>query len=1645
MTLITHATESVVEEKKSSQQIAYDLLVELLTYQFAFPVQWIDTQKELLSSDRNVERLIEIGPANVLANMAKKSAKALVMQRDTARSVEREYLNINNPDDARKIYFEYDESTPAKAESASTSASKSEAPTPPPAQAPAVKANPAPAKVAEAPSVSIVPVPTAPDSVVDKDLSPTDIILTLVAQKLRRAFDEVPIGETIQGLSGGKSTLQNELIGDLAAEFGDLPDGSESTGIQTLGEKLASGFSGKLGASSKRLVERFVSSKLPAGFGQTELMTYVASRWGLGPSSRVAVQCFCVTIEPPSRLADVGQAHALVDAAVTRYTKHAGIALPTPSSSGGGASQGGTQNAVVQVDNASLEALKTEQNDILRKQLNVLAQHLGIEISPDATSAGGKLNRDLQNKLDKLYAELDDEFLTGVQGIFDSQKERRYSSWWNWVREDAQRILLSGQPPISKEQLQALTNRWTAELEAMLRHCNKKTAEELLTAKPATIAEKEVSSTPPPPVFRYFQQAMAPHTSVDENGSISYTEEPRKNDGSGAKEMSYFDVVSSTRHGGPCSSYVHLSQSSSRQYDSELTKIYLDALFVGNTSGITYAGKTALVTGAGIGSIGIEVVRGLLSGGARVIVTTSRTPASAGSVMSQLYKEVGARGSELILLPFNAASKKDVENLVAHIYDDSGKSGLGADLDFVIPFAAIPEPGREIDGIDARSEMAHRAMLTNVLRLMGCIKQQKEKRQYTGRPTTLVLPLSPNHGDFGGDGLYSESKIGLETLFNRYKSERWSDYLSVIGAVIGWTRGTGLMSANNIVAEGIEKLGVMTFTASEMAFNILALLSPAIIRQSDSEPVYADISGGLVGFPKLKEEIMAIREEVTGKRRERQAIVAERQRQDAVVRGLKPASSPEVSLKKKSGPQQAKRSNITQGFPKLSSHQSMTAGLENLTGMVDLSRTVVIVGFSELGPWGSSRTRWQMESQGKLNQDGLTEMAWLMGLIKHHDGPVDGKPYVGWVDAESGKPVEEADLAARYREYIMKHSGIRNIEPEGMDDYDPSKKELLHEVVLDHDLPPFETSATIAQSFKLRHGEKVKIFPSASATDDSSDGNWTVVIKSGATFLVPKSTSGHNAVAAQLPKGWNPSTYGIPEDIVAQVDPMTLYVLCCASETLLSAGIEDPFELYRHIHVSELGNYVGTGAGSLQSARAMYRGRYRDEPVQGDILQETFLNSMAAWTNMLILGATGPIKTPTGTCATAVESLDNACEAIRSRRVQVALVGGSDDLREEMSHEFSNMKATLHGDADAAKGRLPSQASRPTASSRAGFVEGAGCGVQLVMNAELALKMGLPIYGVVAYTQMAGDGIGRSVPAPGQGVLTAAREKSSSILRSPLLDIAYRRSQLEHEIATIEHWRLSQLASSSGTHEQKQLIESASACCKADAKWKWNGDSLRQLDPTSSIAPLRAALAVWGLSIDDVGVASFHGTSTKANDKNESAVINDQMTHLGRTLGNPLLVVCQKYLTGHPKGAAGAWMLNGCLQVLESGVVPGNRNADDVDGALRAFPHLLYPSAALDVSSGGGGGIKAFMLTSFGFGQKGGIVIGVTPRALYAALPEAQYEAYRAEVGKRRRRADRAFQLAMMTNTVFKAKDRSAWTEAGKSGKEFFLDPTARV
>src|SRR5690606_13603861 len=105
-------------------------------------------------------------------------------------------------------------------------------------------------------------------------------------------------------------------------------------------------------------------------------------------------------------------------------------------------------------------------------------------------------------------------------------------------------------------------------------------------------------------------------------------------------------------------------------------------------------------------------------------------------------------------------------------------------------------------------------------------------------------------------------------------------------------------------------------------------------------------------------------------------------------------------------------------------------------------------------------------------------------------------------------------------------------------------------------------------------------------------------------------------------------------------------------EALVASGITDPYEFYQYVHVTEVGNTAGSGVGGMLSLRGMYKDRLMDKPLQKDILQESFINTMPAWINMLLLSSSGPIKTPVGACATAVESVEIGVDTIQSGKAK---------------------------------------------------------------------------------------------------------------------------------------------------------------------------------------------------------------------------------------------------------------------------------------------------------------------------------------------------------------------------------------------------------
>ncbi|KAI6129042.1 hypothetical protein EDD16DRAFT_1516096, partial [Pisolithus croceorrhizus] len=1579
------------------QKLAYIILVELLSYQFASPVRWIETQ-DLLFTEYGFERLIELGPSPVLTGMASRTLKAKYEATDDA--VSRKRAILCHAKNAREIYYLFEDEA-------------AEAPAGEPAPAPATVVVPAPVPAAAASPTPTTAVASAA-SIEDVPLKAGDILTSIIAQKLKKKIDEVPLTKSIKDLVGGKSTLQNEILGDLQLEFASAPEKGEELSLEELGSALGVGHPGTLGKYTSGLISRMIGGKMPGGFNASAIKTYLSKTWGLGSSRADGVLLLGTTMEPAKRLASESEAKAWLDTIVSLYAQRAGITLS--SGGAGGAAAGAGGGAVIN----SEEFLKfqADQNKFVAQQVELYMRYLNRdsragEIAYDKEKAN---SAQLQARLDAIAREHGDTYIDGIQPAFDPLKARHFDSSWNWVRQDALLMyydIIHGRLTTVDRELTArciaLLNRADPELLTYMQYhidrCDPSKGDTYALAK--QFGQQLIDNTREvvgqPPVYKDVTFPTAPRTEVTAKGDVVYSEVVRENvrkleayveemasgdtistvniqkvqedvlklwtvvksqpgisqDQKNRIKALYEGVVRSLRKGPdqprqrvrdrrsssqflrPQVSTItsvsadkvpllHLKRKvgNNWEYSSNLTGVYLDILHEIATSGTTFKDKNALLTGVGKGSIGVEILKGLLSGGAHVVITTSRYSRSTVEYYQDIYQRFGARGSALTVVPFNQGSKQDVEALVDYIY-----ATLGMDLDYILPFAAVPENGREIDGLDDKSELAHRIMLVNLLRILGAVKNKKASRQFVTRPTQVILPLSPNHGLFGNDGLYSESKISLETLFNRWNSESWGEYLCLAGAVIGWTRGTGLMDATNIVAQEVESYGVRTFSAKEMAFNILGLMHPLLFSITQVEPIWADLNGGMDRLPDLADITTRIRMDLNKKSELRRAIARDNALDFKVING---AEGERVLQTVNVIP----RANFKFDFPTLEP-PSILEELSKLRGLVDLEKVIVITGFAEVGPWGSSRTRWEMEARGEFTIEGCIEMAWIMGFIKHFDGRLkDGTLHVGWVDAKTNEPVDDKDVRSRYEKDILAHAGVRLIEPELFRGYDPKKKVFNQEIELIHDLEPIEVARSEAEKFKHEHGEKCDIW--------AGEGDqWFVKFKKGARVFVPKAFRFSRLVAGQIPTGWHAGRYGIPADIIAQTDRATLWALVCTAEALNMSGITDPYELYRHVHPSEVGTILGEDVQGPPVTRRKYKTIFFKRPGQS---------------------------------------------RFRRGLAKVMIAGGFDDISEEGSYEFANMKATSNAETEFAMGREPTEMSRPATTTRAGFMESQGTGIHIVMSAKTALELGAPIRGILAFTSTSTDKAGRSIPAPGRGALTVARELPSKY-PLPSLSVDYRSRQIT--------FRRKQFRNGSVTNTQLQAeIDALKAENSAvDEDYLLPASLISKRKPTgrrrkysartvcskvlTRVAPMRRALAVWGLTADDIGVLSIHGTSTGANEKNE--------TEYGIILSIRWAArMAMQFPSWHRRAYSDTPRMAGLLQTVNTGIIPGNRNSDNVDARFEAHHNLMFPSRSIHTD-----GIRAGVMSSFGFGQVGGTAVVVHPRYLFAALEPSAYESYR--------------------------------------------------
>ena len=1217
-------------------ELCRKVVIELLAWQFASPVRWIETQDLLFIEEAagglGVERFVEIGvkTAPTVAGLATNTLKLPEYSHSTT-----EVLNIER-DAAVLFATDTDPEPDSDPVDIPASAAAAEAP------AEAVAAAPVPAAAPAAPSG-----PRPDDIAYDA----ADATMALIALSAKMRIDQIEALDSIESITDGASSRRNQLLVDLGSELnlGAIDGAAEAdlAGLKGQVTKLARTYKPFGPVLSDAINDQLRTVLGPSGKRPAYIAERVGKTWELGAGwvKHVTAELALGTREGSSvrggdlgglhdgALADTAAVDKAIDGAVAAVASRRGIAVSLPSA--GGAAGGVVDSAAL---NEFAEKV-TGPTGVLASAAKLILGELGLNapvVLPEASDA---------ELIDLVNTELGSDWPRLVAPVFDGRKAVLFDDRWASAREDLARIWLLEESEIDAD--------W------------------------AQLSE-----------------------SFEGAGHVVATQ---ANWWQG-KALAAGRTIHAALYGRA-------------------------AAGAENPATGGYANEVAVVTGASKGSIASAVVAQLLHGGASVVATTSKLDDDRLAFYRTLYRDNARFGAQLWVVPANMASYSDIDALVEWIGSEQVEN-LGPQSihlkdaqtpTLLFPFAA-PRVAGDLSEAGARAEMEMKVLLWAVQRLIGGLSHIGSDRDIASR-LHVVLPGSPNRGMFGGDGAYGESKSALDAVVSRWKAETsWSQRVSLAHALIGWTKGTGLMGHNDVIVGAVEEAGVTTYTTEEMAAMLLELCDIQSKVAAAREPIQVDLTGGLGDVELDMAELAA---------KARDEMVAEAAADEEDLEGTI-AALPSPPRGYQAAPAPA------------------WADVD-----IDPADMVVVVSGAEVGPYGSSRTRFEMEVSGELSAAGVLELAWTTGLVKWEDDP---KP--GWYDTGTGDLVDETELVERYHDVVLERVGIREWVADGAIDADHSAP-LLVSVFLDKDFTFVVSSEADARAFVQFDPAHTVIAP----VPDSSD--WQVTRQAGTEIRVPRKVKLSRTVGGQVPTGFDPQVYGISADMAGSLDRLALWNLVATVDAFLSAGFT-PTELMRWVHPSMVSSTQGTGIGGLTSMQTMFHGNLLGKAKANDILQEVLPNVFAGHVVQSYIGSYGSMIHPVAACATAAVSVEEGVDKIRLGKADFVVAGGYDDLTLEAIIGFGDMSATADTEVMRGKGISDAKFSRANDRRRLGFVESQGGGTILLARGDLAVEMGLPVLAVVGYASSFGDGVHTSIPAPGLGALAAGRGGRESKLAREL-------------------------------------------------------------------------------------------------------------------------------------------------------------------------------------------------------------------------------------------------------------------------------------
>ncbi|WEV66099.1 type I polyketide synthase [Bifidobacterium sp. ESL0764] len=439
------------------QKLGRLLFTELLAWQFASPVRWIETQAIMFGDPAQgglgVENYVEVGLGNqpTLANLATKTLRlpdfsgAEVSVYNLGRDEQRVYMT----DSDSLVPEEDNDDADLSAETAAPAAAQ-----PAPESSPATVAS---AAVASAP-VAAAPAPAAGSGERPADLpfTASDGIGMLLAYAAKVRPDQIGETDTTDTLTNGVSSRRNQLLMDISSELGVASvDGAAEASITdlfALVNKVAPHYKPFGPVLSDIVRDRIKSLFGAAGVKLAQVEKRVTDTWQLGQGWAYAVLATLVleTREGSSsrggdlaslsteQASNATAANALIDAAVQKVAADHNVTVALPSAGGAGGSV---------VDSAALDAFAqkvTGADGVLAKTARFVLDELDIK----APAADADEDDDAA-VLEAVEAELGSDWPEQVAPRFDERKALLLDDRWATAREDLARLYYNHDQKVS--------------------------------------------------------------------------------------------------------------------------------------------------------------------------------------------------------------------------------------------------------------------------------------------------------------------------------------------------------------------------------------------------------------------------------------------------------------------------------------------------------------------------------------------------------------------------------------------------------------------------------------------------------------------------------------------------------------------------------------------------------------------------------------------------------------------------------------------------------------------------------------------------------------------------------------------------------------------------------------------------------------------------------------------------------------------------------------------------------------------------------------------------------------------------------------------------------------------------------------------